>query len=89
MPLGIGIGQIVALVREMQARRVERRPHRRLRHPGRTSWRRRCAEGGDAGAVVVGGDPRGAAVAVGLLDGDPSAADNDAPPPDRAARASR
>lgn len=71
MPFGIGIGAVVALVREMRA--VESsEPYISLSGPRARELAAALAEGGEAAAVVVEGDPLGAAVAVRILEEDPS-----------------
>ena len=75
MPLGIGIGQIVALVREMQALESSG-AHIAVSGIRAHEVFAALTADGDAGAVVVREEPGDAAVAVRLLDGDPSAADN-------------
>jgi hypothetical protein len=73
MPLGLKPGQVLAVVRE--ARATETRTERvAIAGPGASELARSLAEGGDAGAVVVG-DAVGAAVAIRIVEGGPSAAE--------------
>jgi len=75
VPFGIGAGQILALVREMQA--IESSSAYIAVSGVRTSelWAA-LTEGGDLGAVVIREEPGDASVVVRLLDGDPTEADN-------------
>lgn len=74
MPFGIGIGQVVGLVRE--ARQLEDSLAQiAVSGPGAHELAAALAEGGERGAVSVDGDPLRAAVAVRLVDGEPSAAE--------------
>ncbi len=74
MPLGIGIGQVVGLVRETRA--VESSAARlAVSGVGARELAAALAAGGDPGAVSVDGDPSRAAVAIRLVDGDPSPAE--------------
>jgi hypothetical protein len=67
-PLGIGLGQVVALVRE--TRRIESTPeHLSVAGPGARELAATLAAGGDASAVVVDGDPVAAAVAIRIVSG--------------------
>lgn len=68
MPLGIGIGQIVALVRETRV--LERSPeHLSVSGPNASSIAAALAEGGDASAIRVDGDPTRAALAIRVVEG--------------------
>ena len=71
MPLGIGIGQVVGLLREVRASE-DSVATIAVAGPGASDFAAELAAGGDARAVVVGGNALGATVAVRLLDGDPS-----------------
>lgn len=74
MPLGIGIGQVVALVRE--ARVLEHSPeHLSVAGPNASSIAAALAEGGDASAIRIDGDPTRAAVAIRVVDGPVSPAE--------------
>lgn len=74
MPLGIGIGQVVGLVREAQ--RLEGSSAQiAVSGAGADELAAALAVGGDRGAVSVDGDPLRAAVAIRLVDGEPSAAE--------------
>jgi hypothetical protein len=71
-PLGIGLGQVVALVRE--TRMIESTPeHLSVAGPGAGELAAALAVGGDASAVVVNGDPAAAAVAIRIVSGPVSA----------------
>ena len=88
MPFGIGIGQVVALVRETRA--IEDSAAVRSRVSGAAGARARGGarpRAASAAAVVVGGDPLGAAVVVRLLEAEPSAAERIAILRSRARRA--
>ena len=76
MPFGIGVGQILALVRETRAIESSH-AYVALSGPRARDLAAVLAEGGDPSAVVVGGDPLRAAVAVRLFDAEPSPADTD------------
>ena len=74
MPLGIGIGQAVGLVRE--ARQIEgSSAYVAVSGAGAHELAAALAVGGDRGAVAVDGDPVRAAVAIRLVDGEPAAAE--------------
>jgi hypothetical protein len=74
VPLGVGIGQVVGLVRE--TRGLERAtPWIFVTGSGAPALAASLSEGGNAGAVRVGGDPSQASVAVFVLDGTASAAE--------------
>lgn len=67
-PLGIGLGQVVALVRE--TRMIESSPeHVSIAGPGARELAVALAAGGDASAVLVDGDPGAAAVAIRIVSG--------------------
>jgi hypothetical protein len=67
-PLGFSAGQVIALLRETQA--IEGTPrHVAVAGPGARELAAALAEGGDASAVVVGGDPAGAAVTIHMVSG--------------------
>jgi hypothetical protein len=66
--LGIGLGQVVTIVRE--TRMIESTPgHLSVAGPGARELADALAEGGDASAVVVEGDPVAAAVAIRIVSG--------------------
>ncbi|RDI74554.1 hypothetical protein Gocc_1443 [Gaiella occulta] len=74
MPFGVGIGQVVAVVRD--ARGFERHVARvALAGPRARELAAALAAGGDPGAVAVEGDPAAAAAAVRIVDGAPTEAD--------------
>jgi len=74
VPLGIGIGQVVGLIRE--ARQLEGSSARiAVSGAGAEELAAALALGGDRGALSVGGDPLGAVLAIRLVDGEPSAAE--------------
>ncbi len=74
MPLGIGIGQAIGLVRE--ARKIEGSSgYVAVSGVGAHELAAALAAGGDRGAVAVDGDPVRAAVAIRLVDGEPGAAE--------------
>jgi len=75
VPFGIGIGQVVRLVRE--TRELEdSRAQIVVSGTGARELAVALAAGGDPGAVSVDGDPLRAAVAICLVEGEPSAAEN-------------
>jgi hypothetical protein len=76
VPFGIGIGQVVALVREVHALESSS-AYIAVSGTRADELAAALSDGGDATAVVIGADPAGAAVVVRLLEGDPSAADNE------------
>jgi hypothetical protein len=76
VPFGIGVGQVLALVRETRAIESSH-AYIALSGPRAHELAAALAEDGDPSAVAVGGDPLGAAVAVRLLDAEPSSADTD------------
>ncbi len=74
MPFGIGIGQVIGLVRE--TRGLESSAAQIVvSGVGARELAAALAAGGDPGAVVVDGDPSRASVAIRLVEGDPSAAE--------------
>jgi hypothetical protein len=76
MPFGIGPGQVIALVRETRAIEASS-AYVAVSGPRAGELATALAEGGNPAAVVVDADPLAAAVAVRLLDGYPSPADNE------------
>lgn len=71
MPFGVGVGQVVAVVRD--ARGLERHAARvALAGPRARELAAALAAGGDPGAVAVDGDPVAAAAAVRIIDGAPT-----------------
>jgi hypothetical protein len=67
-PLGISLRQVVALVRETRV--IESSPEGvSVAGPGARELAAALAEGGDASAVVVDGDPGAAAVAIRIVSG--------------------
>jgi hypothetical protein len=72
MPAGIGVGQIVGLVREVRGLEREA-PRIAISGPGAEDLAAALAVDGDRGAITVDGDPATAAVAVWLTEGDPGA----------------
>jgi len=71
MPAGIGIGQVVGLVREVRG--VEgSAPRIAITGPGATELAAALAAEGDSGAIAVDGDPGTAAIAIWLIESDPS-----------------
>jgi hypothetical protein len=76
MPLGIGIGQAIGLVRE--TRGLETTTARIVVSGiGAAALAAELAVGGDPAAVSVDGEPLEAAVAIRLLEGDPTVADTE------------
>jgi uncharacterized protein (DUF697 family) len=74
MPFGIGIGQVVRLVRE--TRKLEGSSAQlAVSGSGAAELAAALAAGGDPAAVSVDGDPLRATVAIRLVDGEPSAAE--------------
>lgn len=70
MPAGVGVGQVVGLVREVRG--VERSaPRVVISGPDPEDLAAALAAGGDRSAVSVGGNPAAVAIAVRLVDGDP------------------
>jgi uncharacterized protein (DUF697 family) len=69
---GIGLGQLLRLVREAQALESPS-AHVDVGGVGARELADALAAGGEAGAVTVGGDARRAAASIRLLDGAPSA----------------
>ncbi len=75
MPFGIGIGQVVGLVRE--TRGLESSTAQiAVSGVGAQDLAAALAAEGDPSAVSVDGDPRRAAVAIRLVEGEPSAAES-------------
>ena len=74
MPLGIRIGQVIAVVREAQV--LESTPqHISVCGPGADELAAALAAGGDRAAIVVDGDPAAAAIAIRIVAGPPSSAE--------------
>jgi hypothetical protein len=74
MPLGLGIGQVVALVRETRGFEGAL-PQISVSGDGASELALALTTEGDAGGVVVGSDPGNAVVAIRLIEGEPSAAE--------------
>ena len=74
MPFGLGVGQVVALVRETRGFEGAL-PQISVSGEGASELALTLTTGGDAGAVTVGSDPGNAVVAIRLIDGEPSAAE--------------
>ncbi len=75
VPFGIGIGQVIGLVRE--TRGLESSTARiSVSGVGARELAAALATGGDPGAVSVDGDPSQAAVAIRIVEGDPSSAES-------------
>ena len=74
MPFGIGIGQVVGLVRETRGLE-ELRAQITVSGAGAAELAAALAAGGDPTAVLVDGDPLRAAVAIRLVECEPSAAE--------------
>jgi uncharacterized protein (DUF697 family) len=74
MPLGVGIGQIVSLVRETRAFE-DALPQISVAGPGASELALALSAGGEAGAVTVGSDTQEAVVAIRLIDGEPTASE--------------
>jgi len=74
MPFGLGIGQVVALVRETRGFE-DALPQISVSGEGASDLALTLTAEGDAGAVIVGSDPGPAVVAIRLIDGEPSAAE--------------
>ena len=74
MPFGIGIGAVIGLVRETRDLDESSAPLT-VSGPGARELADALAAGGDPSAVAVDGDPLRAAVAIRLVDGDPSEAE--------------
>jgi uncharacterized protein (DUF697 family) len=74
VPLGVGIGQVVGLVREMRGLEGATSSIA-VAGEGAGELAAALSAGGDASAVRVGGDPSRAVVAIRLLDGTPSTAE--------------
>ena len=74
MPFGLGIGQVVALVRETRGFEGAL-PQISVSGEGASELALSLSTGGDAGAVLVGSDPGQAVVAIRLIDGEASAAE--------------
>jgi uncharacterized protein (DUF697 family) len=74
MPFGLGIGQVVALVRETRGFEGAH-PQISVSGEGASELALTLSTGGDAGAVIVGSDPGNAVVAIRLIDGEAAAAE--------------
>ena len=74
MPFGLGIGQVVALVRETRGFEGAQ-PQISVSGEGASELALALSTGGDAGAVIVGSDPGNAVVAIRLIDGEATAAE--------------
>ena len=74
MPFGLGIGQVVALVRETRGFEGAH-PQISVSGEGASELALTLSTGGDAGAVIVGSDPGNAVVAIRLIDGEATAAE--------------
>ncbi len=74
MPLGVGVGQVVALIRETRGFEGAL-PQISVSGEGASELALALSAGGDAGAVIVGPEPFGAVVAIRLIDGDASASE--------------
>ncbi len=74
MLFGIGIGQVVGFVRETR-RLEESRAQITVSGAGAAELAAALSAGGDPTAVLVDGDPLRAAVAIRLVEGEPSAAE--------------
>jgi hypothetical protein len=71
MPFGVGIGQVIGVLRE--ARGAEGAPAQiAVSGEGASELALALAAGGDAGAVTVGSDPSQAVVAIRLIVGEPT-----------------
>lgn len=74
MPFGLGVGQLVGVVRD--AKRVgQSRATIDISGPGASELALALVAGGDVGAVQVGGDPTRVAAAVRLIGDEPSETD--------------
>ena len=74
MPAGIGIGQIVGLVREVRGFEGTA-PRITISGPGAEELATSLAADGDRGAITVDGDLAIAAIALRLIEGDPTEAE--------------
>ncbi len=74
MPLGIGIGQIVGLAREVRGLE-DAAPLIAISGPGADDLATALAGGGESSAIVVAGDSIRAAVVIRLVEGDPTPAE--------------
>jgi hypothetical protein len=74
MPAGIGVGQVVALVREVRVFEGAA-PRITVSGPGAEDLATALAAGGDRAAIAVDGDSAGAAIALRLIEGDPNQAE--------------
>ena len=74
MPFGVGIGQVVGLVRETRGFE-DARPRIAVSGEGASGLALALTAGGDSGAVTVGTDASQAVVAIRLIDGEPTAAE--------------
>jgi uncharacterized protein (DUF697 family) len=75
VPFGIGIGQVVGLVRETRGLEGLTAPIT-VSGPGARELAAALAAGGDPAAVAVDGDPLQAAIAIRLVEGEPSDAES-------------
>lgn len=76
MPAGIGIGQVMGIFREMRG--LEGAPALLvISGPGAEGMAAALAVGGDRSAIAVDGNTAAAAVAVRIVDGDPSESERD------------
>jgi uncharacterized protein (DUF697 family) len=74
MPFGLGVGQVVALVRETRGFEGAQ-PQISVSGEGASELALALSAGGDSGAVVVGSDPGNAVLAIRLIDGEASSAE--------------
>jgi hypothetical protein len=74
MPFGLGVGQVVALVRETRGFEGAH-PQISVSGEGASELALTLSTGGDAGAVIVGSDPGNAVVAIRLIDGEATTAE--------------
>jgi uncharacterized protein (DUF697 family) len=74
VPFGIGIGQVVGLVRETRGLEGLTAPIT-VSGPGARELAEALAAGGDPAAVAVDGDPLRAAIAIRIVEGEPSDAE--------------
>jgi hypothetical protein len=74
VPFGLGVGQVIALVRETRGFEGAQ-PQISVSGEGASELALALSAGGDPGAVIVGFDPMQAVVAIRLIDGEASAAE--------------